>query len=307
MEMRRTQRIQDRFPHFFMTWDKESSIHKIVAAIGKRLDEADREEVRIMRSHWVDKAYGSDLDRMGALFNIERMPVESDIDYRNRLKRSIIEYKGGGTINAIISSLRMGLGLPDDCPIEIMENPPEEVRRDFKVNPGDTWSFSGESIHDVRPIIELSVESESGGVSNPTLENLDTGEELTYTGEIKTGDKLIVGDGKATLNKRSVKKNISATQAPILTRKMATWSYTEPISEEIGVFDTAIFDESKYAIGISTVNVGFNWVAHQPATFEVRIPRAAVSTSERLELAGHIVNSIKAAGVRSSVTPVEVE
>jgi hypothetical protein len=303
--MKRTQRILDRFPHFFLTWDTKSIIYNLISAVGKRLDETDRELLRIMRSHWVDKAYRTDLYNIGSLFNIQRLPNEPDIEYRNRLKRSLIEYKGGGTISAIITSLRLSLGLPDIFPIEIIENPPINKQRTFTVRTGDKWEFSSESIHDVSPSIELKIESASGKIINPTIRNLDTDEKITYNGELVTGDVLKIEDNEVLLNNQSVNKNISITETPKLTREMNTWTYSEPISEEIGIFDTAIFDESKYAIGISKVKIGFKWTAHQPATFEVKIPKESIQTSEKRNIAELTIQSMKATGVKAILTEVE--
>jgi len=44
------------------------------------MDEMEKDLVSIMRGHWVDTARGEDIDRLGALFNIERKDGESDPD-----------------------------------------------------------------------------------------------------------------------------------------------------------------------------------------------------------------------------------
>jgi len=303
--MERTLRILDRFPHFYKTWDNDSLIYRIVVALGKRLDESDNELTRILRGHWVDTANIHDLDNMGNLYNVKRKPGEPDDLFRSRLKRTIIEYKGGGTINAILNSVRMTLGLPNDYPLELVENPPAEVSKEFMVNPGDTWRFSGESVQDATPTIEISLVTEGERITDPRIINLDTGEEVAYKGIVQQDEVLTITEDGARLNRKNVSKNLSPSKPPTIPRKETAWTYREPISEEIGVFDTAIFDESKFAIGIQTVRLGFKWISHQPATFEINIPRKALRDDDDLEIVKESVDSIKATGVNAIIKVVE--
>jgi len=303
--MERTKRILDRLPLFYRSWDRDSLIFNLLFAMGKRIDEAEKEVTAILRSHWVDTSFGANLDRLGAIYGFERKPREGDPEYRNRLKQAVIEFKGGGTINALLTSVRMTLGLPRDYPLEMVENPPIEVQREFDVNPGDIWAFSSESVLDAAPTIEVSIESESEKITNPSITNLETNESITYKGSILKGQKLVIEEGKGRLGRRSVRKNLSTTTVPRLLRKQHKWCYEEPISEEIGVYDTAIFDESKFAIGIPTVRLAFNWVAHQPATFEIRIPQEAIIRGDDMALVEEAVSSIKATGVRAIINLVK--
>jgi len=293
--MERTKRIIDRLPLFYRSWDRNSLIFNLLFAMGKRLDEAEKEVTAILRSHWVNTSFGGNLDRLGAIYGFERKSHEGDTEYRNRLKQAVIEFKGGGTINALLTSVRMTLGLSRDYPLELVENPPIEVQREFDVNPGDIWAFSSESVLDATPTIEVSIESESEKITNPSIIN----------GSILKGQKLVIEDGKGMLNRKSVKSNLSTTVVPRLLRKQHKWRYEEPISEEIGVFDAAIFDESKFAIGIPTVKLSFNWVAYQSATFEIRIPQEAITRIDDVSLVEEAVDYIKATGVRAIIKIVK--
>lgn len=303
--MERTLRILDKFPLFYRTWDKDSIIYNLIYALGKRIDEAEKEVAAILRSHWVDTAFKADLDKLGAIYSMGRKSREGDLEYRNRLKQGIIEFKGGGTISAIMTSVRMTLGIPRDYPIEMVENPTTDVRKEFKVNPGDVWDFTSESIIDATPAIDVSIESDNEKITNPTIKNLETEESITFNGSILKGQRLVIEEGKATLDGKSVKKDLSTTRVPRLLRKQHKWSYTEPISKEIGVFNTAVFDESKFAIGIPTIKLVFSWVSRQPATFEIRIPLEMVEMGGNVALAKEAVESIKATGVRAIVKLVE--
>ncbi|MFC1803895.1 hypothetical protein ACFL0D_08035 [Thermoproteota archaeon] len=303
--MKRTNSIIDRLPFFYRSWDRNSLIFNLLFALGNRLDEAEKEVTDILRSHWVDTSFGNNLDKLGAMYGYKRKQKESDTEYRNRLKQAVIEFKGGGTINALMTSVKMTLGLSIDYPLELVENPPVEVQREFDVNPGDTWTFSSESVLDAAPSIELTIESESEKITNPSITNLETNETITYKGSILKGQKLVIEDGKGMLDKKSVKGKLSTTKVPKLLRKQHKWKYEEPISEEIGVFDAAIFDESKFAIDVPTVKLSYNWVSYPPATFEIRIPQEAIAGKNDLSLVEDAVNTIKANGVRAIINIVK--
>ncbi len=303
--MSRTQGILERFAGFFKTWDNRSRLFRVAAALGKRLDEADKDLTKILRAHWVDTAFGQDLNQIGAIFNLKRTPVESDSEYRNRLKRAIAEFKGGGTVSAVLTSVRMLLGLPKDYPIQLTENPSAEASRTVEVRTGDTWVMSSNSVLDAVPSVMLSVETANAKVTNPTITNLDIHEAVTFNGLIRSGETLKVQEGKAFLGRTNVTKSMSSSKVPRLLRKGSEWSYTELLEEQIGIFDRAAFDESVFAVGIPTAKLTFTWTAYQPATFEVRIPREAVSEKGRLSAVQDAVDSIRAAGVRAVVKVTE--
>ena len=303
--MERTKKILERFPDFYQTWDEKSSIYNLVSAVGKRIDEAEKEIDAILRSHWIDKANRDDLDGFGALFNLARKPGETDSDYRLRLKRAIIEFKGGGTKSAILTSVRMALGLPSDYPIELVENPQREKEREFKVKPGETWSFSSESVFDAIPDVEISIDSEGERITDPTIVNTERGESLTYNGSISVGETLTVKEGEARLERSSVKSKMSAPRPPTLQRKTTTWGYRAPISGEIGVFDTSAFNETKFAVGIPTTRLVFRWMAHEPAAFEIRLPREVLSKDGDVVRVQEAVNAIKASGVTATIKLIE--
>jgi len=302
--MKRTQRILDRLPSFYKTWDSNSNIFRVVSAFGKRLDESEKELTAILRTHWVDTAFRDDLDKLGALYNIERNNGETDSDYKTRLKRAITEFKGGGTLSAVLSSVRMALGVSMDYPLELIENPPKEVHKEFNVKTGETWSLSSESVLDATPSITICTETKNAKVTNPTITNLDTGEVVTFNGVIRSIERLRIEQGKAFLNDSDVTEKLSTNTAPTLSRRGSTWKYTEPLEENIGVFDGAQFDQSVFAVGIPTVRIEFEWIANQPATFEIRVPQDVISAEGDIALVQDVVNSIKAAGVQAMIKVV---
>jgi hypothetical protein len=301
----RTEKIADRFPHFYLRWDHNSLVYSFIHAMGTRFDEMEKDLVTIMRSHWVDSAKDGDLDRQGNIFNLNRKSGETDKEYRNRLKMAITSYKGGGTLRSIQMMIRITLGLPQDYPVEIVENPPRPMKRTWKVRANQEWLVNPRSICETVPEITLTVVSPNVVINNPTITNQTTNESISFAGKINTGDILVFRDGRAFLNDTDSTEGLSPSMPPTLPRTRSEWRYTEDIGSNIGVFDQTLFDSSVFAVDILS-NITFNWVAYQPASFEVRIPR------EDLQKAGiteqylqEIVDVVKAVGVQGIVTVLE--
>jgi hypothetical protein len=294
-------RISGRLPHFYTSWDPESSVAEFIAAQGKRSDECEKELVSIMRAHWVDTAHGDDLDRIGAIFSVKRRENEPDKEYRNRLKTAIISYKGGGTIRAIRMLVAIALKLPQEEPVTLVENPQVTMKRSWKTSAGREWDVNPGSIRASVPSVTLSVETGKARVTNPTLTNLTTGESITYNGDLATGDVLEIRDGNATLNGKPCTKNLSAPSVPWLPRKKSRWQYMEGIGANAGTFDAGRFDQSVFVIDVITT-VTFEWQAHAPARFELHLPGdLLVRAGIRIDTMQDLVDSVKACGVKGTV------
>lgn len=299
--MPRKEKIAARLPHFYVSWDRGSIISSLVASTGKTIDESEKDLVSIINSHWIDTAWREDLEYLGSIYRVKRKPGELDREYRNRLKSAIVSYKGGGTIGAIRMLLRMLLRLPPDYPVEIVENPPVSMEKTWLVAVNKEWTVNPRSITDARPGITISVETEGGKITDPTLTNLATGESLTYHGDIKTGTQLVISDGQAHLNGKNVTGKLSGTATPNLRRGRSTWRYSEKIGANQGLFDQTAFDEAVFAIEIRS-RVTFSWTGYQPACFEVRIPSDLLTkadiTADDLQ---ENINAVKASGVEAKI------
>jgi len=300
----RNEEIAERLPHFYTYWENNSSISGLIAAMGKRLDETEKEFVSIMRAHWVDTANIGDLDRLGSLYNLNRNEGESDSDYRNRLKTAILSYKGGGTIGAIQMLVRITLRLPQDYPVKIVENPPVNLKRTWEVNAGREWIVNPRNIHEAVPEITITVNTENAKITNPSLTNTTAEEIITFRGDIAYGDILKISNGRAMLNGEDQTDKLSTTTIPKLPRRKSKWQYAELIGANLGAFDKAQFDNSFFVTDIVST-VTFEWTANQPATFELHIPneilmKAGVTANYMQE----IVNSVKACGIKAEVKVV---
>lgn len=296
-----TKRIAEKFPNLYRTWDKESTIYKIVRCFGTQLDEAEKDLDGILRSKWVDTAKGKDLEMLGEIYNMQRRVNESDKDYRNRLKTAIQGFKGGGTINAILTALIIVLNI-DLKEIKIIENPSKRLRESISIKPMQVWEMCSKSIKDAENV-EVTIEIEEGEyIQNPCIINIDNNEEIKFNGKISYGEKLIIRDNSVTLNGKDITDKISGNKFPTIYRKKMKWRYIESLKTKIGVFDTSRFNESIFPIGISKVAIKFEWVSYQPATFEIYVPKNIMDEKGISENnVTDIINSVKSAGVNAVV------
>lgn len=302
--MSTAERINDRFPRFYRNWDRTSIIALLIQAISEQLDEAESGITGLMQAHWIDTAHGEDLEKIGTLVESKRIPEESDEHFRARLKRAVDEFKGGGTVSVILERISQLIGAGSK-EVKIIENPLIEDSAEFFVIANDSWKFGSNSIEDEILSISLAVE-DKGEVSNPQIINIDTGQAITYEGKLKTGERLVIKQGSASIGQHDVTENLSTTEIPKLPRKPSTWKYSEELLERIGVFDSAIFDEHTFAVGVPTVKVRFEWTKRPPATFVVQIKEKALRNSGISEsYLEEAMKSMKAAGINAIIKVTE--
>jgi len=299
--MERVERICNRLPRFYKHWEKNSLLFNILNAVSKQLDETEDKITDVMKAHWVDAAQEDELNMLGVLLGLSRLSGEDDTHYRARLKRAVNEYKGGGTVSAILEAVKASISAQSAEDVKIVENPSASAFAEFTVRAGETWTLGSNSITDEDPSLTLTVE-EGGEVSNPQIMNLDTMESISFKGKLKGGQKLVIKKEEASLDGNDVSINISPQKIPRLIRKSSTWKYTESLEKLIAVFDEAKFDEHTFAVRVPAVSIRFDWTRLQPATFEVQIKAKALRRSgfskPYLE---KVVNLMKAAGVNALI------
>jgi len=299
--MDRVERISNRLPRFYKHWEKNSLIFTLLKAVIKQLDESEERVTDLMKAHWVDTAIEDELDKLGDLLGLSRLAEENDSPYRARLKRAVTEYEGGGTVSTILEAVKALIRAQSEEDVKIIENPPTTAFADFTVRAGDTWTLGSNSIAEALPGLTLTVE-EAGGVSNPQIMNLDTGEAITFKGKLKSGQKLVITKKKASLDEEDISKKIVPQTIPRLLRRGSTWKYSESLEKLVGVFDTAIFDEHTFAVKVPSVRVRFDWTRLQPATFELRVKSKALHGSGySVPYLEKVVNSMKAVGVNAII------
>jgi hypothetical protein len=304
--MERTQRIVDRLPAFYRVWDPESVMYKLIDAIGRGLEEPHKDLGLIIRSHWVDTAFGDDLDSLGSIFDLSRNSTEADSDYRARIKGAVQGFRGGGTRETILGLVGLFLGLRPGERLELSENPPAYLVVEKGVLSGDTWMMGSMSIDDATPSIEIAVEGEGLEVVDPVLTNSETGDQLKFRGELRSGQRLLVSDRTTQLDGLDVSDKVTTKTMPRLLRGGSQWQFEEALSAKVGRFDRSSFDESVFAVALPTTTIQFGWTARQPATFELKVPSSALARNglTKEDLAS-FVNIIKAAGIKAIISVSE--
>jgi hypothetical protein len=305
--MSSTQRIVDRLPEFYKTREKNSLLLQFIDGFGKSLGETERDVYRVMREHWVDTARGSGLDQLGSIFATARQTGEEDEPYRRRIKRSLQEYKGGGTVEAIRLALRSLLA-PLGEHVQVLEFPPTPTTLDLQVSSGDTWKTASLGIASVVPSISITIESVEAEVKDPEILNRTTSQSIGLEGVLKSGQNLVIDSGQAKLDGRDATDRLTSKTIPSIPRHESEWQYTEFLHGRIGVFDKGSFDEAYFATPLPKVRIRFDWTALKASTVEVRIPRRVLErTGIRESEILRTLNAIKAAGVEMRIKVLETD
>jgi len=311
-----TQRIIERLPSFYGAWNPDSLLYRLVDAFGMRLDEAEKDLLAGMKSHWVDTASSVDLEQLAAIYGLAKRRGEEDADFRRRVKAALLEYKGGGTVAAILSLTGAYLGAREG-EVELIDNPPLPVTVEKHLRSGDTWAMGSNGVDDCLPEISLFVEPVNMyfdvakfddsplplDVTNPVITNLDTKESVGFKGVIRGGQELVISGGRAKLDGSSVTSSLTSRAVPMATRKECRWRYSESLEETIGTYDVGTFDKSMFEINVAAVRLKLSWVARQLSTFEVKVRNEALIRSGlSLDDVKRFLGRVKALGVEAVVS-----
>jgi hypothetical protein len=293
--MHNTERVIGRLPRHFQAYNKDSNLYKFVNAIGKNLHVTEEDINAIMMSRWFATADDVDLNKIGALFGIERLQAETFIKYKTRLYSTIQDLLVGmGTVESIRKLVRAAVGIEP----EIIENPPRRASSPFQaLKPGDRWKVFCDSVVEARPTIYLK------GVAttrNPTLTNLTNQETVTYKGLLRKGAVLtIFSEGQASLAGIDVADKIlvSSDRALWLPKATSEWLYTDSSA----LLGHAKFDEAALAEdGAWMVELKMEWCERRPAAFGVRLTAGVGDEQERQKIM-KLVESVRTAGVVAEV------
>src|SRR4051794_35773700 len=113
------ERMAALVPDPYVAGDPTSLLRRLLDAVGAEFDRLGESRTALLRSHWVDHAVGRALDGLGAALATARRVrrdgrPEEDEDYRRRLRAVVAQFTGGGTVTAVLGSVRSALGLPFD-------------------------------------------------------------------------------------------------------------------------------------------------------------------------------------------------
>lgn len=86
---------------------EDSNIYHILSSISEELEDIVQNISSIEDSFYIDSAQGSDLDKLGQLFNLRRLSGEQDEFYRARIRSRLSSFIGGGTKAAIKETIKL--------------------------------------------------------------------------------------------------------------------------------------------------------------------------------------------------------
>lgn len=102
--------------------DVKSNFNMLMEAIGDELEELLFTFQDILDSHFVDDAEGIHLDKIAQMWDINRIPDETDEELRRRIKAYPSTFVGGGTENDIETALNWYLGEGNYGLIEVSDD-----------------------------------------------------------------------------------------------------------------------------------------------------------------------------------------
>jgi hypothetical protein len=107
----RTLEILKCFPNFFQAIDKDKLLYHVVDSIVSRVKEIENDMIRVMKSHWIKAVEDiDDLEKIAALYGIEREEYEDINQFRTKIEDIIRLYLAGpGTVPSVIEFIAIAL------------------------------------------------------------------------------------------------------------------------------------------------------------------------------------------------------
>ena len=326
-------RIINRLPQFYKGWDKESILFSFIDSFANELRKQRKELLNIKRTHWIDTSYGKNLDLLANIFKLSRKQEESDEDFRNRIKRFLFEFTGGGTKKSILAQTVAYLNLKEESEMPILiENPLRIKKVKNTVQNGDKINIKSESIDDKDFLLEIALEEEGFEILDPSVYDQDRNASIKFHGTLKSGERLIINTEEKSVthiksdliidninnepSNNSNNSSISNNQSNNgnnnnnlfidnnmkVPRKKSTWVFKENTTPKLGRFDEAFFDENFYEVYVPKCSLKIEWKAKLLSSFELQIESESFKRSGvSIENFSDLINSIKAAGVKAYI------
>ncbi len=265
--MRNKERMANRLPEFMNATSEETLVSSVLGTFGKEVENAEDRITDIMTSKWFPVAALPDLERIGALFGVDRLTGETLIDYRTRLFSTVQELlKGVGTVESIRALVTATMGFEP----EIIENPKKPLTGGQRLlKAGDKWIEECKSVIEPLPTITIHTITT---VRNPTIANLKNDESITYNGLLRSGAFLVIyPEGRASLAGIDVSDRIESShnKVPGVSRPRSEWVY----QDQNAFFDSSTFGAATLAGAEKySVIVELHWDESKPASFIVKLP-----------------------------------
>jgi hypothetical protein len=310
----KTDRLVDLLPDVYAAAEPGSLLQRLLDTVGAELMTADAAVKRLLRSHWVDHATGRALDGLGAIYGVARRPLrdgslESDAEFRRRLRSVVSLFTGGGTVLAVKGAVRSALGLPFDLrplilPVGMREDledlvlleefPPIRERVvDDAVIPGDDGSelvlqTDAPATEAAPARIEWTMTAGGGRLLSVERTDLHRGVMSDEDLLVAAGTTLVLTSGpagalSAVLDGRDVSNSFTNLDGSI----PAVLPHVPPAHSEWrfrvrgAVHDLSAFDAGE-TFDSPSFRVQLSWLRPQPLTFDVTVPYFLQSVVDQL-------------------------
>jgi len=110
-----------------------TNLNKWAEVLGLELDEAFSVLFDVLDSNKIDTANGINLEKIGKLFNLEKLDIETDELFRNRILNFLDTYKGGGTKEQLEQVVRWFISPEVDNPDDYFDFK-DSYKKDYEFN-----------------------------------------------------------------------------------------------------------------------------------------------------------------------------
>lgn len=323
----KTTELANLFPDAYAADDAGSLLFKLLDVFGAELVAADEKVKRLLKSHWVNHAGGEALDGLGTIYGVERRrlrdgeTLESDDNFRLRLKAVVPTFTGGGTKKAVLGAVRSALGLPFDLEQLGLTEEYAALRTDLEalITLAEFSPKAERLVDDVVAEIDgaseltLVVEVPTVMKSRPRIRwtfpiEDDQADEKKYSGRqlslerldneqgIKSKDALVVPPGETLLLSANAEGNLSAAigtrdvsgmftnlddSVPAVLPEVPLLRSEWRFRARSALFDFSRFDEDE-AYDLPEFGIEMSWLRYEPLTFDVHVPYFLEESVNRL-------------------------
>lgn len=305
--MPKTFEILKYFPDFHQAVDRRKLLYHVTDAIASRIQEIENEMIGVMKSHWIEAAEDIDeLERIAALYGIEREEYEDTNQFRARIKEIILLYLSGpGTVPSVIAFIAIALRKynveierddegnivlihpvedkefrsqsriyfgEEEGYIEIYENP--MIRKSFanSVRYRESWLVKNQGFFNYYP--EITIHGYNSRTINPILFNRSKGHILGFRGVIPEKSML-----RITANNEGNLDMAELDGRDVKNRMFSLYG---------SQFDRCNFDDKESRFPIYKPEWAFNEIGfaeslkgeENPPVFEIPLPSIPVGESE---------------------------
>jgi hypothetical protein len=237
--------ILARFPDFFEAQDPQKLLSHVVGALAESFDRLNHRLVETIWAHWIHRAPEvRDLERIAALYGVNRFDGEPRERFRRRLKALVHILLGGTATPAAVlqvAAATLDLDIWDEAgQPQLMPGAQPNItlaqvhgRTDAMalvempwkaIEPKATLCVNGQRLgfhqNDFEPVVPtIVIIGSSNRTVQPVITNLTNGQVIGYLDAVPDGQQLVIApDGTARLEGRDVSNRLFSMQGGFYDR-----------------------------------------------------------------------------------------